>query len=341
MPNHAIVIGINNYPGMSKLDGPCNDANLFLEWVTRPGPGDVSPDHVHKLLSTDFEPTANVSDAKPVSDQIAEKFEEVLQGNPIQHVGDRLYVFVAGHGMSDVNRPESAAVIAANGSPASINLPHIVVTDYVNYFRRIYAFKEIVLIMDCCLDATVLRPLDQKGFLQGGNPHLNAGQVNLFLAKATVWSKKSYEKKFNGVTRGIFSVALMEALAKAPVEGDKVTGKAIKNYIEQHIKTIAGDKTIEDPTIDGKGHEKIIFYERRAANAHEAAMAFTLIVKINGSADGEIVDLFDGNLSLLDSEVVTDGAVKFQVAAGIYKVSVQGTDRRALIEVVKDHEETL
>ncbi len=339
MPSHAIVIGINNYPGMNNLQGPCNDAQLFLEWVTHPGPGDVAPDNVHKLLSTDFDPATNVTDAKPVSDQIAEKFDEVLQGNPKQHVGDRLYVFVAGHGMSDVNRPESAAIIAANGSTKSINLAHIVVTDYVNYFRRIYAFKEIVLIMDCCLDATVLRPLDQKGFLQG-DPHLNAGQVKMFLAKATVWSKKSYEKEFNGVTRGIFSVALMEALEKAPGEGDKVTGLAIRNYIVENIKTIAGDKTIQDPTIDGKGYEKIIFYERQAANAHVAAMAFTLIVKINGAANGEIVDLFDGNF-LLDSKAVTDGAAKFQVAAGLYKLSVQGTDRQALIEVVKDHEETL
>lgn len=339
MPNHAIVIGINDYPGINNLHGPCNDAQLFLKWVTHPGPGNVGPEHVHKLLSTDFEPATNVTDAKPVSDQIAEKFEEVLQGNPIQHVGDRLYVFVAGHGMSDVNRPESAAIIAANGSTKSINLAHIVVTDYVNYFRRIYAFKEIILIMDCCLDATARRPLDMKGFMQG-DPHLNSGQVKMFLAKATVWSKKSYEKEFNGVTRGIFSVAIMEALEKAPGEGDKVTGLAIRNYIDQHFKTIAGDKTLQDPTIEGKGHEKIIFYERQAVNAHEAAMAFTLIVKINGAADDEIVDLLEGSF-LLDSKVVTDGAAKFQVAAGFYKVNVQGTDRYALIEVVKDHEETL
>lgn len=340
MPNHAIVIGINDYPGMSNLYGPCNDANVFLEWVTRPGPGDVAPEHVHKLLSTDFESAINVADAKPVSDQIAEKFDEVLDGKPWQHVGDRLYVFVAGHGMSDVMRQESAAIIAANGSEKSINLPHIVVTDYVNHFRRLYAFKEIILIMDCCLDATARRPLDVRGF-PPGDPHPNSWQVKVFSAKATVWSKQSYEKEFNGVTRGIFSVALMEALEKAPGEGDKVTGKAIWNYIDQHFKTIAGDKTLQDPTIDGKGHEKIIFYERQAANAHEAAMAFTLIVKINGTADGEIVDLFDGNFSLLDSKALIDGTARFQVAAGIYKVSLQGTDRHTLIEVVKDHEETL
>lgn len=340
MNNHAVVIGINDYPGISQLNGPCNDARAFLKWVTRPGPGDVEPEHVHKLLSTDFPSTTDAKKAKPVSDQIAEKFNEIIDSNPTKHVGNRLYVFVAGHGMSDVNRAESAAVIAANAMRKGITLPHIVVTDYIHYFRRAFTFKEIILIMDCCLDATVLRPLNAIGFLQG-NPHPNASKVRLFLANATVWSKKSFEKEFNGTIRGIFSVALMEALEKAPAEGAKVTGKAIRNYIDQHIKTIAGDKNIENPTIGGKGYEKIVFYERSDAQAHDAATAFTITVTIDDPAGGEVVDLFDGHLALLKSRVAATSTVEFQVAAGIYKVAIQGTNRQTLIEIVRDHEETL
>jgi hypothetical protein len=340
MPNHAVVIGINNYPGISPLEGPCNDATEFLKWVTQPGPGNVDPGNVHKLLSSEFTSTTDVKKARPVSDQIEEKFTEVLNGNLTQHIGDRLYVFVAGHGMSDVNRADAAALIAANASRQRITMPHVVVTDYIHFFRRSYTFSEIILVMDCCLDASVLRPLNVTGCLQG-NPHPNASKVRLFLAKATVWSKKSFEKKFNGTTRGIFSVALMEALEKVPAEGAKVTGKAIKNYIEQHIKTIAGDKEIEDPDIGGRGHEKVVFYERSDSQAHETATAFRIRIKIDNAAGNEVVDLFGENRVLLESKISATDVVEFQVAAGIYKVAIQGTNRSTLIEVVTDHEETL
>lgn len=341
MPNHAIVIGINSYPGMKDLLGPCQDAEEFLEWVTRPGPGDVDPVNVHKLLSTDFPLDADFRNAQPICDQIANMFEEILDGNPVRHdIGDRLYVFVAGHGMSDVNRPESAALIAANASMHSISVPHVVVTDYVHYFHRIYAFKEIVLVMDCCLDALVQRSLDLKGFLQGV-PHPNASKVKMFLAKATVWGKKSYEKEFDGVTKGIFSVALMEALANAPAEGSKVTGKSVKEYIDQNIKRIAGDKTIEDPTINGRKYDEIVFYERPPATPHTNPLEFTLTVKVNGAVDGAEVNLFDGSLTLIETKTVLNETVIFPVTLGMYKVTLQGTDRKFLIEIVEDHEEIL
>ncbi len=341
MPDHAVVIGINSYPGMRNLLGPCQDAEEFLTWVTRPGPGDVEPGNVHKLLSTDFPPETDFREAQPVCDQIINMFEEILDGNPVKDgIGNRLYVFVAGHGMSDINRPESAALIAANASTHSISVPHVVVTDYVHYFRRIYAFKEIILVMDCCLDAVVQRSLDVKGFLQGP-PHPKASQVKMFLAKATVWSKRSYEKEFNGVVRGIFSVALMEALANAPARENRVTGKAVKEYIDQNIKRIAGNQAIEEPTINGRKYDEIIFCQRPAAAPHRAPRKFTLTVKADGAADGAEVTLFDGNLVLAETKPVINRTAVFQVTPGMYKVALPGTDRKSLLEIVGDHEEIL
>ena len=342
MTNHAVVIGINNYPGISSLNGPCNDAHAFIRWVTYPGPGGIAQENVHKLLSKNFHtPPTAPQNAKPVSDEINAVFEELIGNNPTQHVGDRLYVFVAGHGMSDVNRAESVAVIAANATRTGVTLPHVVVTDWVNYFRRNYTFKEIVLVMDCCQDANVLRPLNTTGFLQS-NPHPRANKVRVFQANATVWTKKSYEKKFNGKTRGIFSVAFMDALEKAPTEHNgKVTGKVIKNYIDQHIKTIAGDKEIEDPFIHGREYEKIVFYQRNEDQETHAATTITLVINIDNAAGGEVIDLFNGDRELISSKTATGKTVTFQAAAGLYKVALRGTNRQALMEVIQNHEHTL
>ncbi len=339
MANHAVVIGINNYPGLSHLGGPCNDAQAFLQWVERPGPGDVDPLCVHKLLSTDFPAAADVLSAMPMSDQISGLFEKILKSSPNQHVGDRLYVFVAGHGMSDVNHLDSAALIAANATRLGIALPHVVITDYIHYFRKSYTFKEIILIMDCCLDATVLRPLNVTGLLQGPL-HPRASSVRMFLAKGTVWGQKSFEKDFNGTTKGIFSVTFMEALAKAPAEGTKVTGRAIRNFIDQYIQQIAGEKEVDIPTISGREYEKIVFYERNAAQTDEAA-SIAITVNIDSPHGNEVVDLYDGSLVLRESKTVENGKVIFTAPAGIYKVGIRGTMRQALIEVVQDYEETL
>ncbi|WP_395373093.1 caspase family protein [Marinicella sp. W31] len=340
MADHAIVIGINDYPGISRLDGPCNDADAFLKWVEAPGPGNVDSHNIHKLLAPGLTPDDQVSSAQPFSDQISQKFNDVMNGQPTAHIGDRLYVFVAGHGMSDINSAESTALIAANARRTDITLPHVVITEFIHYFRRSYTFKEIVLIMDCCRDANVLRPLNKPGILQG-QPHPKAKEVRVFQANATVWSQKSFEKEFDGITRGIFSVTLMEALEKAPTDDNKVTGKVIKNYIEQHIKTIAGDKDIEEPDISGKGHEHIVFFIRDQNQADQTATAVKISVHVENAVGDEVVELYDGTRTRLEFKTATTGSVEFQVGAGLYKVVIQNTNRSALMEVVNDHEETI
>ncbi len=156
----------------------------------------------------------------------------------------------------------------------------------------------------------------------------------MFLAKATVWSKRSYEKEFNGVVRGIFSVALMEALANAPARENRVTGKAVKEYIDQNIKRIAGNQAIEEPTINGRKYDEIIFCQRPAAAPHRAPRKFTLTVKADGAADGAEVTLFDGNLVLAETKPVINRTAVFQVTPGMYKVALPGTDRKSLLEIV-------
>lgn len=344
MPDHAVVIGINEYPGISTLEGPCNDATEFLDWVTSPGPGGVDSANVHKLLSCDLprpDDPDNIRMARPGREQIEEKLEEVfLNASPTAHIGHRLWIFVSGHGMSDINRPEAAAVIAANARSTGATFPHVPVTDYVNYFRRNYTFDEIILVMDCCLDVSVLRPLDQKGFLQG-NPHPRAGDVKLFIANATVWSRKSFEKKFGGTTRGIFSVALMESFKNAPADGNKVNGRSIKNYIEENVKSIAGDQQIDDPYIWGPGHESIVFYTRSASQASSASSAFKVTVHVENPMLGAVVDLIDGNLNVLESKTADTGTVTFKTGAGLFKLSLRGSDRSKRIEVIEDCEEIL
>jgi hypothetical protein len=342
MPNHAVVIGINQYPGITNLEGPCNDAREFLKWVTSPGPGNVAPENVHKVLSCEFDlpDPLQVIDAKPVSDQIEQAFNDVIGPNLTRLEGDRLYVFVSGHGMSDIDRPESTAIIAANATVNSITIPHFVITDHINFFRRSYNFKEILVFLDCCLDATAMRPIQSTGTIRS-NPHPDSHRVKVFVANATLWTKKAFEKKFDGEVRGIFSKALMDALEKAPADNGKVTGEVVKNYIKENIASIAGDTNLQKPEIRGHEHEEILFYTRTDEQNEVASTAFKVTINILNSDGTEVVELLDGGLTILESLPVANGVASFEVAAGLYKIRVQGSDREALLEVNSDHEEDL
>lgn len=335
MSRHAIVIGINRYPGMTSLKGPCNDAEAFLEWVVEPGPGGVPPENVHKLLSTDI-PVADddVTSARPLSDQIEELFTELVGENFYQHTGDRLYVFAAGHGMSDIERPESAAIVAANARTQGVTIPHSPITDFIHFFHRSYNFKEILVFLDCCLDASAMRPLRSAGIVLT-NPHPNANRVKLLIANATLWSKKSFERDFGGQYRGIFSVALMNALEQLPSQNTPVTGRAIEEYIDLNILSVAGDMNIEKPRFTGQSYADLVICEPTQDPAQLAG--FSLKVDVDGSANNETVDLYKNTLELLFSAPVVDGSVTFTVPAGLYKLALRGTDRSSLVEVVSDH----
>src|SRR5262249_52459035 len=149
--DHAIVAGVNNYPGLSDLNGPVNDALAFQEWLLSDDGGGLDPGNVKTILSpAPFQPDTDPANWVPTSEQIAAALR-TLQGlgkklSLGKTIGRRLYIFLSGHGFApDKVQP---ALLTANAD--SENLYHVPGRAYAEWFRNRAWFDEVVLMMDCC-----------------------------------------------------------------------------------------------------------------------------------------------------------------------------------------------
>ena len=155
MADHGICIGINGYPGLTDLKGPCNDALAFENWLTDPNKGGLETDNVRTILSTNYgEPPASIAEARPFLNDMEALFVDFVKaGAERKHEDGRLFIFVAGHGFADQQDADSAALYAANAQ--QVFATNLAVKKYVDFLRRQWVFDEIILIMDACRTTSV------------------------------------------------------------------------------------------------------------------------------------------------------------------------------------------
>lgn len=327
--DRAIVVGIRLYPGFSRLDGPSNDAEAFRDWLVDASGGAVDPANVALLLTSSFHPPdpAGVTDAHPVEDEINALFRPLLPEAALQRrIGRRLYIFLAGHGFGDPTDMQTAALYAANADQFSF--PHVAGTAYAEWFRRSGAFDEVVLIMDCCRIAAPLfsvRPPPVPRITASSR----ASSVRRFYAFAAGWNGVARERDIGGKVRGIFTVALIDALRLAPSNRlGRVTGSLVKDYLHNHIGTVAGGVAINPPEIVVDSSREIVFAERAAPPGA------TVHVHLTPFAGGETVVILAGSRAEVARVTASSADLELSLEPGIYKACVEGTGRETLFEVV-------
>ncbi|MBW8875025.1 MAG: caspase family protein [Acidobacteria bacterium] len=237
--NYAITAGINNYPGISSLRGPENDATWFHEWLVSNKL--VNPDkNASLILGSQFTGTAESIDSQPDIMVINRAFERLLRiGRSKSRIGKRLYLFFAGHGFGpDLN---TSALLASNADLLlGTTGHHLNAVEYADWFAAAAYFDEIVLFMDCCRDDMPRAPLGQAPCQSVHN--VRGGQVKRFYGLATRWAKKAREAEAaNGDVHGYFTQALMGALDGGAVTADGRLNTAdvtryVLNYFTQRVK---------------------------------------------------------------------------------------------------------
>lgn len=328
MPNkqkhYAIVIGINDYPliGLDSLKGPVNDANDFYDWLRDPEGGDVPISNIRRILSTEF----GQQTASPTPNQVEALFEPFVVDGVQGRVGDRLYIFAAGHGFGDPSDIGKTALYAANAK--RIFPWHIAVTDYVEWLRRHAVFDEIVLIMDCCRTVNLQYTIREPQYLvSAGNP--GADKVRYFYAFAVGRGGAARERKFDdGRSSGVFTKAVLDALRNArPVQG-AVTGQALKNHIHNSIDKLAGGMEIAPPEIRLDSSRDITFFKRKTAGA--APVKLRLAPPYTGL---ETLALYDGSFREIRQMKAEAADFTLELEPGLYKIEVKNTSRKVNIEV--------
>lgn len=326
--DHAIIVGIDTYPGLSTLGGPCKDARAFHDWLVDADCGAVPPYNIHMLLTTDFHPPAptGVNDVHPLEEEICRLFRPFITKGINQEIaGRRLYIYLAGHGFGDPSNIDAAALYAADAEPTYA--AHIAGTSYAEWLRRNGVFDEIVLIMDCCRTIMQMWEIRPPLLPKSSNPG-RVSKIKTVYAYAANWGHASRERKMNGDVRGIFTVAFLNALRNAsPNQFGRVTGQMIKDYIHNTIDQVAGDVKVGPPDIHVDSNRDIVFAERVAATSFHARITLAPFTGI------EALIIIDGARREVLKQAPAAEVIEADLAPGLYKAFIEKTERSHLFEI--------
>jgi len=328
--HYAILLAINYYPGLRDLCGPENDIGAFEEWLAQPDGGDLPPANIRVIKSSTFAKVVDPGDANPTETEFKRALNTLVKDETRSwrtRAGERLYVYMAGHGFTAgaaITDPALFSAVAQNGDTA-----HIAGYRYAAKLATAGFFDEIVLVMDCCQDvlkaSLVLEPTWSP-------PDRNkAAYVKLLQAYGAPRGQAAYERDDEkGKKRGLFSRVLIQALKTAlPDDQGFVTGQTLKNQFLQLWGDQYRRETGYDPPILPPAGVDIRLC-RRGPNAAQALPPVLFTVRPPVPADG-VLQISGGGGTLL--QIPVTGLGPQHLAPGLYKAVLSGTERTRLFEV--------
>ena len=240
LDHYAILVAINRYPGLSDLAGPENDANEFFKWLIDPAGGDlqdpagIQPEQrrVEIIRSSDYTVVTDPYEANPTETHFKKALNRWLKadGEWRDRVGERLYLFFAGHGFTSgaLEDPALFTAQAQNGDTA-----HIAGFRYASKIRNSGFFDEIVLIMDCCQDVLKASPVSDPTW----NPpdRQRSSQVKFMQAYGAPRGRKAFEiANASGEVHGYFSAVFLDAVKNAQADSNNnVSARAIEDKFSE------------------------------------------------------------------------------------------------------------
>jgi hypothetical protein len=226
--HYAILVAINWYPGIGNLKGPENDAAEFKKWLMDDPGGNLDERNIRVICSSDFVPlAADPYDANPTETQ----FKKALNGwlkpkdDWLGRVGERLYLFFAGHGFTAGSISDPALFTAQAQLGDTV---HIAGLRYASKIQNAGFFDEIVLVMDCCQDVLKAAQVGEPTWAPPDRQR--SSKVKLMQAYGAPRGSKAFESSESSrPVHGYFSSVLMDAIRTAPDDAQGfVTARAVE-----------------------------------------------------------------------------------------------------------------
>ena len=333
--DYAVVVGINYYPGLGSLKGAEFDADQFAAWLEDRAGGALPPGNVRRARSRDFHPPLPSSpyEAKPddvsFESQLLDLVLDHATHAPRQPAGRRLYLYFSGHGFSGTSTSE-AALYAANA--AFPQYRHIAATRYAEWLQAGALYEEIVLIMDCCRDMSLISPILSLALAPVQNPARSAlvRQLGWYAVPAGMKARER-EIEPGGPVRGVFTYLLLEALREAPADANgDVWADRVADHVQTRWPTLAPNQA---PPVLPVDMQRNIVLARRLAEPLCQVAARTR----PAAADGTPLVVYTyaaGQPKEVLRVAVQGGSAACALAPGLYKFSLEGGARSALVEVI-------
>ena len=326
MPDKAIVIGISHYPKLGRngtepndLPGAVYDAGEMANWLANRAGAEVTT-----ITSTGIDGRPwEVGTVRPGISDVHDAFRPYATAT--DRTGDRLYVYMAGHGFAP--DPRSRCLILADAiasNPAW--LPNFDAPSWIDWFAMQTQFDEFVLWMDCCgtqgLDyARGVPPVERKS--------TRATAAKVFMAFASANGRDAYEGPVDttGIVRGYFTDRLLEGLNGGAANADTtIRSGSLARYLRNGgAESLAGDSERSPP--------------RPAPEVpHEHDMVFpsgnlpTYTIHVRDSAgrvpaNGTVVTVSRPGEPYAQSALVSSGTVGFALPLGVFKLTGPGISR--------------
>jgi len=336
--DYAVIIGLQKYPGLdingtAPLSGAEKDALDFKGWILSTNHGNVNPENVKTILSSDYSPSTSIDDAHPAILEVIVAFDNLRRASNKNmseglgpKVGRRLYIFMSGHGIAPTpygNRiAKEAALLMANADPTNITAPHYHLPGIytLTWFCENNCFEEVFLFMDCCRDLTIVPSLNI--YLP---PKGNESNSKFFYAFATKWSRRAKENEDeNGEVSGVFTRTLLKGLygaAAEPMDGEQgiITAASLKSYLYQNMKAFIKPEFLsteaQEPDVDYWPKE----YDGKDIIVNTVPLQkFPVKLRLPSTASGSVQILFNGLQKVEELRINGNPELLTKLARGKY-----------------------
>lgn len=238
--DYAIVVGIDAYPQLRRLQAARSDARRFAAWLIDPEGGGLPSANVRIVESAAI--PADPFDARPIQRDIDRHLRD-FGVERRKRIGRRLYFYFAGHGFGPTF--DDVGMLMADAAmerlESNIGLRH-----YLVFFHDLELFDQVVFILDCCRDpmrgASTAKPVFTLQPPAGGVP-----RVERYVVLAAAYGEKAFEPRSQGgERRGVLTSALMEALqgSAANARGE-VTATSLREYLKVRVPEIASEANLK------------------------------------------------------------------------------------------------
>jgi caspase domain-containing protein len=254
MANKAIVIGVQGYPELPpELQGPKNDAEKFFEWVTTKGGVNPDPAAGDAKLILDDQPRAQKAlDARPTAEAIKHEFDKLeveAEKSPGGRVGDRLYLYLSGHGFGQ--RLEDAALLMPNATQSRTR-NHIPGRAWADHFYSKGLFTEVLMFMDCCRERYAPATLNGPGTDSDAAPPQGSRRFYGFAANHGLLT---VERMIGDRMGGVFTAALLAGLNGGASEEDgRITGQSLMAYLYENMRGFLSPEDLEGNEVAQEPH---------------------------------------------------------------------------------------
>lgn len=331
MAHHAILVAITRYPGLSDLHGPENDLDDFRTWLLDAAGGALDAANITAIRSSDFPAPADRFQAQPAEIAFKRALTRLLyEADGItfrNRVGERLYLFFAGHGFAS-RRLAEAALYTAQAS--LVDPDHIASKRYAERIANCAAFDELVLVMDCCRDVDLSDSIRDPIIKLPDRTAL--ARTRLFEAYGAGRGQQARERQIpqGGPWRGLFTYAFVEALRNANGnQTQEVTGEAVKGYVMNRWPSFFDGVVPYEPDIGPPTGAHDIVFARRVSSP---PVEVRFVLNPPAPAPGTAIVIENGSRKEIGRVKYAPTGTSVPLPDGIYKARLDGTPRAATFD---------